>query len=49
MPSLTNGQACAYALGFEAGKRGDLKSNPQFSSYAERIYYRAGWLAGMKL
>jgi len=44
---LTNGEALAYSLGQKAAT---LKSyaNPQFSTYSERIWYRAGWLDAKK-
>ena len=46
-PLLNNGDV--YQLGIEAGKVCDLKSNPQFSTRLERIAYRNGWMAGMKI
>lgn len=42
-------EALAYSMGMKAGKKRDLTSNPQFSSYSERIAYRAGWMDAMKL
>jgi hypothetical protein len=36
-------------MGMKAGKKRDLTSNPQFSSYSERIAYRAGWMDAAKL
>lgn len=44
----TSGEALAYSQGKKAGEKANLKSNPQFSSYCERIAYRAGWLFSMK-
>lgn len=41
-------EALAYSMGMKAGKKHDLISNPQFSSYSERIAYRAGWMDAMK-
>ena len=38
----------AYKQGLKAGKIADLKDNPIFSTYEERIAYRAGWMEGMK-
>ena len=44
---LTSGEALAYSMGKQAAKDKSL-ANPQFSTYAERIWYRAGWLEEMK-
>lgn len=44
----TSGEALAYSQGLKAGEIADIKSNPQFSNYCERIAYRAGWLTAMK-
>ena len=50
LPTLSppNGEDLAYSMGMKAGKKHDLTSNPQFSSYSERIAYRAGWMDAMK-
>ena len=48
-PALPNGEALAYSMGMKAGEKRDLTSNPQFSSYSERIAYRAGWMEAAKL
>ena len=48
MLSPHSGEDLAYLMGIEAGKSCDLKSNPQFSTYSERIAYRAGWMDAMK-
>lgn len=44
---LTSGEALAYSMGKQAAKDKSF-ANPQFSTYAERIWYRAGWLVEMK-
>lgn len=48
-PAQPNGEALAYSMGMEAGKKLDLTSNPQFSSYSERIAYRSGWMDAAKI
>ena len=44
----SNGETLAYEAGLQAGDKCDLKSNPQFSTYSERIAYRTGWMTAMK-
>src|SRR3990167_5930548 len=48
MLSPINGVRLAYSMGMKAGKKCDLTSNTQFSSYSERIAYRAGWMDAAK-
>lgn len=47
-PAPPSGEALAYSMGMQAGEKRDLTSNPQFSSYSERIAYRAGWMDAAK-
>ncbi len=47
-PSLPSGEAKAFRMGTEAALEKSY-ANPQFETYSQRILYRAGWLAQMKL
>ena len=46
-PSLPSGEDKAFRMGVDAAL---VKSyaNPQFETYSQRIWYRAGWLAQLK-
>lgn len=44
---LPNGEAKAFRMGAEAALANSY-ANPQFETYSQRIWYRAGWLAQMK-
>ena len=46
-PVLRSGEAHAFRMGVDAALAKSY-ANPQFSTYSERILYRAGWLAQMK-
>ena len=46
-PGLTNGEAIAYQMGTQAAAKNSYE-NPLFTTYSERIAYRAGWLTQKK-
>ena len=44
---LTNGEVVAYRLGMQAATKKGY-ANPLFTTYSERIAYRAGWISQKK-
>ena len=42
-----SGALSAWMAGYLAGMKRDMKSNPQFANYSERVAYRSGWLRAM--